>query len=167
MADESTRGGANADFPRFKAGQSAADVLSASYQNKLISQIERLSQETFGPGANALVTGPCIFRKRKRAATASSSAMVHFTITNFDCDDVDEHGHHYATAAVTYVSCGLEDVSVGDSIDVYDLMGCWLTDAAAVTIGLSGIAFKVAHDQVYGDGCSWSILALCGASVSC
>jgi hypothetical protein len=41
MADESTRGGANADFPRFKAGQSAADVLSASYQNKLISQIER------------------------------------------------------------------------------------------------------------------------------
>ncbi len=167
MADESTRGGANADFPRFKAGQSAADVLSASYQNKLISQIERLSQETFGPGANALVTGPCIFRKRKRAATASSSAMVHFTITSFDCDDVDEHGHHYATAAVTYVSCGLEDVSVGDSIEVYDIDGCELTGPENLIPGIKGIAFKIEHSTTYGDECVWSILKTCGSGVSC
>src|SRR5574343_232751 len=65
MADENQPKGANTSFPVFSAGDSAGKVLSAGYQNKLSGAVERLSQATFGMGADALVTGPMTFRKGK------------------------------------------------------------------------------------------------------
>ena len=62
------------------------------------------------------------------------------------------HGYQYATAEVAFVACGLSSPSVGDEIDIYDLMGCWLTDAADLLVGRRGIAFIVVQDRLYGDG---------------
>lgn len=98
----------------------------------------------------------------------NGASIVHFTITKFACDVVDDHGHQYATAEVTFVACGLGDPKVGDEIDVYDLMGCWLDDSEVLLIGRKGIAFKVAHDPgIYGGECTWSVMALCSSGVNC
>lgn len=167
MADDGQGKGANYRYPKFKAGDSAAGALSISYHNKLTGDIERLNQYAFGPGADALVTGPVIFRKPPRRAAASSVDIIHFSITAFDCNDVDLDGNHYATASVTYTACNATSPSVGDTIEVYDLMGCWLTDAQETLPGRSGTAVKMSHATAYGDGCEWSIIALCGSSVSC
>lgn len=96
----------------------------------------------------------------------SGASIVHFTITACECDPTDTHGHRVATATVTFVACGLSDPAVGDEILVYDLMGCWLTDAAPMLIGRKGIAFKVEHEVGY-DICTWSILALCASGINC
>lgn len=93
--------------------------------------------------------------------------IVHFEITAYRCIDVDDHGHHYATASVTHVACGLSSPAVGDSIEIYDIMGCWLTMAEQLAVGLRGTAVKMAHEEIYGEDCTWSITALCGASVGC
>jgi len=80
MADENQTKGANSSFPVFSAGDSAAKVLSASYQNKITGDLERLSQNTFGPGADALVTGPMIFRKAARKP-ADGVVLRHAVVT--------------------------------------------------------------------------------------
>ena len=98
----------------------------------------------------------------------SSASIVQFTITACDCEnDFDEHRHRYAIAVVTFVACGLSSPEVGDEIQVYDLMGCWLSEASEVLVGRSGMAVKMAHDRMYGDGCDWAISALCASGVVC
>jgi len=87
MADENQPKGADTNFPVFSAGDSAAKVLSAGYQNKLTGAVERLSQATFGMGADALVTGPMIFRKGVRRPTPGV-VLRHAVVTricNQDC----------------------------------------------------------------------------------
>jgi len=63
MPDQSQPKGANTEFPTFSAGQSAGDVLSAAYQNKIAGALNRLSQVTFGPGTDGLTTGPVAFKR--------------------------------------------------------------------------------------------------------
>lgn len=147
----------------FEAGK----PLKASDLNFNFSESESRS---FVPGNGQLGTfgGKGWIPKRPDAEPASGGAsIVHFTITDFACDDIDEHGHLMATATVTFVACGLSSPKVGDEIEVVDLMGCWLTDAAPLLIGRNGIAFKVAHERAYGTGCDWSVLALCASGVVC
>lgn len=159
--------GPNRNLATARPGDMLSDVVSAKNMQSLQGGVTRANQIVFGPGDDKLHFGPFTLRKHQRAAASSTSSIVHFTITDFSCDDQDEHGHRYATAEVTFVACELSSPEVGDDIEVFDLMGCWLTDAAPLLIGRNGIAFKVAHERVYGDGCDWSIMAMCGSGVSC
>lgn len=112
----------------------------------------------------------CNARKRvmiEGVGGGGSSETIHFEITDFHCEDLDDHGHAFATAIVTHVSCGMTGTQVGDEIEVYDLMGCWLTDAENLMAGRMGTASKMEHERYGGDGCDWSIIALCGSEVSC
>lgn len=156
MSDENQPKGANASFPIFSAGDSAGKVLSAKYQNTLSGAVERLSQATFGFGADVLVTGPMIFKKRLRGAASSSASIVAFTIDTADCEALT------ATGTVTRVACDLTDPVVGDSIDLVDVLGCMLTGDP---VGLSGLAVKM--ENPYGYDCEWVIQTLCCNAEMC
>jgi hypothetical protein len=93
-------------------------------------------------------------------------SLIHFTISDVSCDDIDDHGHLYATANVTFISCGASSPTVGEEIEVYDLMGCWLDSSDLLLAGRKGVAMKVAHDTTY-ESCVWSIIALCASDTVC
>lgn len=100
----------------------------------------------------------------------SGASIVNFAITAFDCLDVDDHGHLYATATVTAVACGISSPEFGDEILVFDLNGCHLTGAAPLLIGRKGKAVKMKHERAdppYGDGCDWDITELCDGGINC
>lgn len=153
MADKT----ANTKITPIKEGDSAAKILSAKYQGEIAGAIERLSQFTLGGGADVVVTGPLIFKKRPRASsTTTGASVVAFTIDTADCDNLT------ATGTVTRVACNLADPAVGDSIDLVDVLGCMLTGDP---VGLSGLAVKM--ENPYGYDCEWVIQTLCCNAEMC
>lgn len=99
-------------------------------------------------------------RWHKKSGIGGTNAIIRFTI-----DTVDEDCE-FCNATVNAVACNLSPPSVGDSIAVYDGLGCILDVPPADVIGLKGYAVKmdVPDDEGYED-CRWEILNLCCSEV--
>jgi hypothetical protein len=69
-----------------------------------------------------------------------------------------------ASAVVTEITCGTTDVSVGDAIDVTDVMGCDIVGAEDTLVGRRGVATKIEGGEY---GCEWAIIRLCPDAFTC
>lgn len=84
--------------------------------------------------------------------------IVFFVIVDPNCAE------QTATASVTAIACSASSVSVGDTIDLIDEMGCHIVGAEESLVGRAGCATKIAGGPY---GCEWAIMSLCPDAFTC
>jgi len=89
---------------------------------------------------------------------------IQFTILSADCET------GCVEAVVTVLGAGESSVEVGDTVNVYDGLGCFFNVREDLLIGLNGIAHRFQGDDpctVYdSESTHWRVAALC-CSVGC
>lgn len=116
-----------------------------------------------------LDTLPATGRRTRRVWNQGSggAAIIAFQLETADCNTLT------GTATVLAVPCpNSTGLSVGDAVDLVDIVGCFLTGNAALLAGLKGWAANMNADQPgtpkeEQEGCRWSIFSLCCPNESC